>query len=116
MKRRLHENIYGNWLGFEGARRTQDFGLDEVEAHAWLWGCGALAVYRQMNRERVTRACLIKTPPTGGDHDEVCEFRACAWRVFRRGAWEFCGQRIADGEYCPRHEKSAHRAAAKEAR
>jgi|SRR5215471_11714592 len=59
-KRRIRENIYGNWRGYIGARCVEDFGLDEVDAHAWLWQVDALEVYKAMTRERVTRACLIK--------------------------------------------------------
>lgn len=38
MKRRIHQNVWGNWSGYEGARRTQEFGTDEAEAREWLAG------------------------------------------------------------------------------
>lgn len=36
LKRRIHCNRWGNWMGYEGTRSTQDFGLDEREARDWL--------------------------------------------------------------------------------
>jgi hypothetical protein len=40
----------------------------------------------------------------------VREQDVCNWRVFRRGAYEFCGQPVSGGkQYCDRHEESARR-------
>jgi hypothetical protein len=61
MKKRIRENIYGNWRGYLGTRCVEDFGLDEVRAHAWLWNVDELEVYRLMTQHRVTRACLISS-------------------------------------------------------
>ena len=36
MKRRVRQNIWGNWCGYEGVRKTQEFGTNEVAAHYWL--------------------------------------------------------------------------------
>lgn len=36
MKRRIRQNIWGNWKGYEGTRRVEDFGTDEQEARLWL--------------------------------------------------------------------------------
>jgi len=33
---RIKQNIYGNWNGYVGNRKVEDFGLDEVRALAWL--------------------------------------------------------------------------------
>jgi len=35
-KRRIHQNIYGNWYGYMGRARVIEFGTDEVRAGAWL--------------------------------------------------------------------------------
>jgi len=35
-KRRIHQNVWGNWNGYEGNRRTEEFGLDWREAHRWV--------------------------------------------------------------------------------
>lgn len=46
---------------------------------------------------------------TCGDPDER-EIFTCNWRVFRRGAYEMCGQVCNEGEqYCPNHERSSKR-------
>ena len=37
-KRRIHQNIWGNWYGYLGTRRVEDFGLDEWNAFEWLFG------------------------------------------------------------------------------
>lgn len=34
-KRRIKRNIWGNWNGYEGNRRSEDFGLDEWKALEW---------------------------------------------------------------------------------
>ncbi len=39
MKRRIRQNIYGNWKGYEGSRRVRDFGCGvggKIDAEAWL--------------------------------------------------------------------------------
>jgi hypothetical protein len=36
MKRRIHQNIWGNWNGYEGKKRVVEFGTDEVRAGHWL--------------------------------------------------------------------------------
>lgn len=35
--RRIRQNVWGNWIGYEGTRRTQEFGTDEVAAGYWYW-------------------------------------------------------------------------------
>jgi len=38
-KRRIKQNIYGNWVGYEGRARTQEFGdhaSSEADAREWL--------------------------------------------------------------------------------
>ena len=38
-KRRIKQNIYGNWVGYEGRERTQEFGdhaSSEDDAREWL--------------------------------------------------------------------------------
>jgi len=34
-RRRIKQNIWGNWKGYEGNRKVMDFGTDEIEAEAW---------------------------------------------------------------------------------
>lgn len=34
--RRIRQNIWGNWRGYEGRKVVKDFGTDEIEAKAWL--------------------------------------------------------------------------------
>lgn len=36
MKRRIHQNIWGNWNGYEGTRKVIEFGTDEIDAREWL--------------------------------------------------------------------------------
>jgi hypothetical protein len=36
VKRRIRQNIWGNWKGYEGSRKVHDFGTDEVEAKRWM--------------------------------------------------------------------------------
>jgi hypothetical protein len=38
MKRKIKQNIWGNWKGYEGTRKVADFGTDEREATAWAAG------------------------------------------------------------------------------
>jgi len=38
MKRRIHQNIWGNWNGYEGNRKVESFGTDEEAALLWLGG------------------------------------------------------------------------------
>ena len=35
-KRRIKQNVWGNWNGYEGARKTMGFGTDERGANEWL--------------------------------------------------------------------------------
>lgn len=35
-KRRIRENIWGNWKGYEGTRQVKDFGTDRRDAELWL--------------------------------------------------------------------------------
>jgi hypothetical protein len=35
-KRRAHLNLWGNWIGYSGASRVEDFGTDEHDALHWL--------------------------------------------------------------------------------
>lgn len=36
MKRRIRQNIWGNWNGYEGSRKAYEFGTDAIEAESWL--------------------------------------------------------------------------------
>jgi hypothetical protein len=36
MQRKIKQNIYGNWVGYLGTRRSQEFGTKEVAAGYWL--------------------------------------------------------------------------------
>jgi hypothetical protein len=36
MKRTIKQNIYGNWVGYTGRSRAEEFGNDEVAAGYWL--------------------------------------------------------------------------------
>jgi hypothetical protein len=36
MKRKIKQNIYGNWCGYQGAKRSNEFGTDEIAAAYWL--------------------------------------------------------------------------------
>lgn len=36
MKRRIKQNVWGNWKGYLGTRQALDFGTDEVSARHWL--------------------------------------------------------------------------------
>lgn len=36
MKRKIHQNVWGNWNGYEGTRKVADFGTDEQGAREWL--------------------------------------------------------------------------------
>jgi len=38
MKKRIKQNIWGNWKGYEGRRKVQDFGTDEQAARDWISG------------------------------------------------------------------------------
>lgn len=35
-KRRISKNVWGNWVGYEGRARTQEFGDKEIVAEYWL--------------------------------------------------------------------------------
>lgn len=35
-KRRIYQNIYGNWRGYVGRKQVIEFGADEVYAGHWL--------------------------------------------------------------------------------
>ena len=35
MKRRIRQNAWGNWKGYEGRRKVEDFGTDELDAILW---------------------------------------------------------------------------------
>ena len=37
MKRRIKKNIYGNWVGYEGARRTMNFGTQDIASAYWYF-------------------------------------------------------------------------------
>ena len=34
-KRRIRQNVWGNWYGYEGTRRTKEFGTDALSAREW---------------------------------------------------------------------------------
>lgn len=36
MKRSIRKNIYGNWVGYEGRSRVEEFGENETVANYWL--------------------------------------------------------------------------------
>jgi hypothetical protein len=35
-KRKIHQNIYGNWRGYVGGKTFKEFGTDEIAAGHWL--------------------------------------------------------------------------------
>lgn len=35
-KRKIRQNIWGNWYGYEGRSRVKKFGLDKIEAEIWI--------------------------------------------------------------------------------
>lgn len=35
-KRKVKQNVWGNWNGYEGGRKVQEFGTDDVSAGYWL--------------------------------------------------------------------------------
>ena len=37
-KRRIKQNVWGNWNGYEGNRKVIEFGTGEFEANEWLRG------------------------------------------------------------------------------
>jgi hypothetical protein len=38
MKRKVRQNAWGNWRGYEGSRFAHDFGTNEQEAKRWAGG------------------------------------------------------------------------------
>lgn len=36
MKRRVRQNLWGNWKGYEGRKQVTDFGIDATDAFVWL--------------------------------------------------------------------------------
>jgi len=36
MKRRIRQNIWDNWQGYEGTRRVRSFGCSRSDAEEWL--------------------------------------------------------------------------------
>lgn len=38
MKRKIKQNVWGNWNGYEGTRKVKEFGTGEFEAREWLQG------------------------------------------------------------------------------
>lgn len=36
MKRRIRQNVWGNWNGYEGTRKVVEFGTDNQDAEHWL--------------------------------------------------------------------------------
>ena len=36
MNRKIKQNIFGNWCGYQGAKRTHEFGTDDIAAAFWL--------------------------------------------------------------------------------
>lgn len=37
-KRRIHQNVWGNWNGYEGTRKVREFGTDKWDARLWVKG------------------------------------------------------------------------------
>ena len=37
-KRRIKQNIWGNWNGYEGTRKVREFGTDKWDAELWVKG------------------------------------------------------------------------------
>lgn len=35
-KRRIKQNVWGNWNGYEGNKKTRQFGTDYMEASIWV--------------------------------------------------------------------------------
>ena len=59
MKRRIKQNIWGNWNGYEGTRRVMQFGTSERNAKHWLADPGAYLLGQQEAREA---SSIIKHP------------------------------------------------------
>ena len=55
MKRRIKQNIWGNWNGYEGARKVVEFGTNEQGAQEWFAGLE--------EKEKALRAHIIKILP-----------------------------------------------------
>lgn len=36
MKRKIKQNIFGNWYGYQANKRTHEFGTDEIAAAFWF--------------------------------------------------------------------------------
>ena len=36
MKRKIKQNIFGNWCGYQSGKRTHQFGADEIAAAFWF--------------------------------------------------------------------------------
>jgi hypothetical protein len=36
MKRKIKQNIYGNWCGYQSGKRTHEFGTDAIAAAFWF--------------------------------------------------------------------------------
>jgi hypothetical protein len=36
MKRKIKQNIFGNWCGYQFGRRTHEFGTNEIAAAFWF--------------------------------------------------------------------------------
>ncbi len=80
-RRRIHQNVWGNWYGYEGTRRVIAFGNSpeataEQAAHAWL----AAGV-----RFEIVRAYDDRERPTG-------------WHLIVNGAWHETYPRRAEAE------------------
>jgi len=47
VKARIKQNRWGNWNGYLGNRKVEDFGLDLVKAESWLTGRSELDILRE---------------------------------------------------------------------
>ena len=56
MKRRVKQNAWGNWKGYEGARKVYDFGTDEQAAQKWAQGGELPKFDRAVFRTKIGRA------------------------------------------------------------
>ena len=68
MKLRIKQNVYGNWNGYRGAKRVEDFGLDDVRAEAWVTGRNEVDLMRERHWPHVPmtteREVEIENPMT----------------------------------------------------
>lgn len=65
-KRRIHQNVWGNWNGYEGTRKVKEFGTGGGDAEEWLQGVEPLPleplVLRRFDFAEPTQKFVICEP------------------------------------------------------